>query len=280
MWIHLKVEDQNNNIVFQSGEWDNTGKIVDYNSDYEPHYDIINSEDQVQVYEGVFTDVNNQVTYTLLKAAQYVKDNRLPPIGFITTHPSYDSTKIVGDANDDTNFNRYGTYQGGTGTDSVTYIVPTAVSANYRVTAEVCYQSVKTQLVDHIRNIDHGDINRFVSMYDALPNLPFIMKRDILDVVSGVENENDLVNNFSLEQNYPNPFNPSTSIQYTIANRQFVTLKIFDVIGNELATLVNQYKLSGRYNVEFNASTLPSGVYFYRLQAGDFVQTRKMILLR
>ena len=106
----------------------------------------------------------------MLKAAQYVKDNRLPPIGFITTHPSYDSIKIVGNANDDTNFNRYGTYQGGTGADSVTYLIPVIPAKNYRVTVEVCYQSVKTQLVDHIRNIDNVDINRFVSMYDALPN--------------------------------------------------------------------------------------------------------------
>ena len=60
MWIHLKVEDQNNNIIFESGGWDNTGKIINYNSDYEPHYDLINTEDQVQVYEGVFTDVNNR----------------------------------------------------------------------------------------------------------------------------------------------------------------------------------------------------------------------------
>ena len=301
MWIHLKVEDQNNNIVFESGKWDNTGKIIDYNSDYEPHYDLIDTEDKVQVYEGVFTDVNNQVTYTLFKAAQFVKDNRLPPIGFITTHPSYDSIKIVGNANDDTNFNRYGTYQGGTGADSVTYLIPAAASKNYRVTVEVCYQSVKTQLVDHIKNIDHGDINRFVSMYDALPNIPFIMKREVLDIVSGVESDDNSISNFSLAQNYPNPFNPSTTIKYTIPHvftslssqaesreeLSQVQLKIYDVLGNEVATLVDEYRVAGIYEIDFDASSLSSGVYFYRiaihsdkLQSGSFFETKKMILLK
>ena len=239
MWIHLKVEQGIGNVVFESGQWDATGKIINYNSDYEPHYDLIDSEDQVQVYEGVFVNNEQQVTYTLLRAAEYIKDNRLPPVGFITTHPSYDSIKIVGNANDDNNFNRYGTYQGGTGGDSVTYLIPTLSNTEYRITAEVCYQTVKTQLVDHLRPINNGDINRFVNMYDALPNIPFIMKQEVLDIITtDVEEENSLVKEFSLEQNYPNPFNPSTKIKYTIPNviasetkqSQFVTLKVYDVV--------------------------------------------------
>ena len=284
MWIHLKVEQEIGNVVFESGQWDGMGKIINYNSDYEPHYDLIDSEDKVQVYEGVFTDVNNQVTYTLLKAAQYVKDNRLPPVGFITTHPSYDSIKIVGNANDDTNFNKYGTYQGGTGADSITYLIPVTAAENYRVTVEVCYQSIKTQLVDHIRNIDHGDINRFVSMYDALPNIPFIMKKEVLDFVTGVDNENNLVSNFSLEQSYPNPFNPTTTIKYSIPNSSIVTLKVYNVLGNEVAELVNEEKAAGNYDIDFNASSaaggLASGVYFYKIQAENFVETKKMLLLK
>ncbi|HEX9253802.1 MAG TPA: T9SS type A sorting domain-containing protein [Ignavibacteriaceae bacterium] len=280
IWIHLKVQDQNSNTIFESGGWDNTGKIINYNSDYEPHYDLITSEDQVQVYEGVFTDVNNQVTHTLLKAAQYVKDNRLPPIGFTTTHPSYDSIKIVGNANDDTNFNRYGTYQGGTGGDSVTYLVPALADNNYNITVEVCYQSVKTQLIDHIRNIDLVDINRFVSMYDALPNFPFIMKREVLDIVSGVDDESNLVNSFSLEQNYPNPFNPSTIIKYRVPSISHVSLKVYDVLGNEVATLVNEEKPAGSYELNFDAPQLSSGIYFYKLQSESFVETKKMLLLK
>jgi hypothetical protein len=82
-----------------------------------------------------------------------------------------------------------------------------------------------------------------------------------------------------LQQNYPNPFNPSTSIQYAISSTQFVTLKVYDLLGREVATLVNEEKPAGSYNVEFRMQNLElsSGIYFYKLQAGDFVETKKMI---
>jgi hypothetical protein len=94
------------------------------------------------------------------------------------------------------------------------------------------------------------------------------------------ENFNIIPENFSLSQNYPNPFNPSTSIQYAISSTQFVTLKVYDVLGNEVATLVNEHKPAGMYNVQFTMNNLASGIYFYRLTAGQFVQTKKMILIK
>ncbi len=107
---------------------------------------------------------------------------------------------------------------------------------------------------------------------------------------TAVDNSNLLPSEFSLEQNYPNPFNPTTTIKYQIAknklqinsNDQFqnVTLKIYDILGNEVATLVNENQAPGVYEVNFNAAAFSSGVYFYSIQAGDFVQTKKMILLR
>ena len=99
-------------------------------------------------------------------------------------------------------------------------------------------------------------------------------------VTSVDENESGVVNNFSLEQNYPNPFNPSTKIQYAISNKQFVQLKVYDVLGNEVATLVNEFKPAGSYEVNFNAAKLSSGVYLYKLNAGSFIETKKMILLK
>lgn len=85
---------------------------------------------------------------------------------------------------------------------------------------------------------------------------------------------------FELKQNYPNPFNPSTSISYAIVERQFVSLKVFDILGREVTSLINEEKPAGQYNVRFNAANIPSGVYFYKLQAGSNVQTKKMILLK
>jgi Secretion system C-terminal sorting domain len=85
---------------------------------------------------------------------------------------------------------------------------------------------------------------------------------------------------FELTQNYPNPFNPSTTISYELPVSSFVTIKVFNVLGNEVSTLVNEQKPAGRYNIEFNASEFPSGVYFYKLQSNSISETRKMILLR
>jgi hypothetical protein len=85
---------------------------------------------------------------------------------------------------------------------------------------------------------------------------------------------------FRLYQNYPNPFNPSTKISWQLPVGSRASLKVYDVLGKEVATLVNEYRQAGKYETKFNAETLPSGVYFYRLQAGSFVQTRKMILLK
>ena len=86
--------------------------------------------------------------------------------------------------------------------------------------------------------------------------------------------------NFDLKQNYPNPFNPATTIQYSIPERSNVTLKVYDVLGNEVATLVNEEISAGIHKVDFNASKLSSGVYLYKLQADSFVETRKMLLMK
>jgi hypothetical protein len=99
-----------------------------------------------------------------------------------------------------------------------------------------------------------------------------------------IEVEEPIKLNYKLEQNYPNPFNPTTSIQYAISSRQFVQLRVYDVLGNEIATLANEEKSAGTYEVEFNPLSIShltsSGVYFYQLKAGDFVSTKKMLFLK
>ncbi|MCW8812430.1 MAG: T9SS type A sorting domain-containing protein, partial [Chlorobium sp.] len=119
--------------------------------------------------------------------------------------------------------------------------------------------------------------------------------RAILKTTNGgvtfIEDEN---NNFSqpvdylLEQNYPNPFNPSTKIKYTVPiviasvakQSQLINLKVYDILGREVAVLVNEQKPAGTYEVEFDGKGLPSGIYFYQLRAGNFVETKKMVLMK
>jgi hypothetical protein len=91
---------------------------------------------------------------------------------------------------------------------------------------------------------------------------------------------NSQITKYSISQNYPNPFNPSTTINYSIPKSSCVKLRVYDILGNLIAVLVNEEKSKGNYSIEFNASTLTSGVYFYTLQSGDFSKTKKLILLK
>ena len=99
--------------------------------------------------------------------------------------------------------------------------------------------------------------------------------------VTGVtRNNNSIPQEYLLEQNYPNPFNPSTKIRYSIPSNEFVTLKIYNILGSEVATLVNQKQASGSYEVSFNATDLTSGIYFYQISTSNFTQVNKMMLVK
>lgn len=102
----------------------------------------------------------------------------------------------------------------------------------------------------------------------------------ILDPITNASVENERLNSYKLFQNYPNPFNPTTKIRYETIERSFVTFKIYDVLGKEVAILVNEEKPAGDYEVEFDGKHLPSGIYIYQLNAKNYVQTRKMVLVK
>ncbi len=106
-------------------------------------------------------------------------------------------------------------------------------------------------------------------------------KNDDFDGITAVEYEESLPGYYSLLQNYPNPFNPSTTIEFNLPIEGNVTLKVFNVLGQEVRTLLNnEYKLLGKHNIELNAKDLSSGLYLYRLKVNDFTQVRKMVLLK
>ena len=110
--------------------------------------------------------------------------------------------------------------------------------------------------------------------YDWMPSVP---------VITGVKSDNfesQIPDSYRLYQNYPNPFNPSTTIRYSVPQSSHVKIVLYDILGKEVATLVNEAKNAGNYKVMFNASSLASGVYFYRIESGNFVQVKKMMLLK
>ena len=122
-------------------------------------------------------------------------------------------------------------------------------------------------------------ITGYLSLSDNVSRI-FLLKTNSEGLLTSINIENTFPNSFVLSQNYPNPFNPSTRIswQYPVGGLQ--TLKIYDVLGNEIATLVNEWRETGRYSVEYKADNLPSGVYVYQLKVNDFISSKKMILIK
>ena len=108
-----------------------------------------------------------------------------------------------------------------------------------------------------------------------------VWKRSLSELITSVDyNSIQFPLDFKLSQNYPNPFNPRTTIKYSVPKISQVQIKVFDVLGNEIETLVNEEKPVNTYEITWNAANLPSGVYFYQLKAGDFIETKKMVLIK
>jgi len=118
------------------------------------------------------------------------------------------------------------------------------------------------------------------AVVDASSNKSALQIQSKVTSPTGVEESPLVVDEFILEQNYPNPFNPSTMISFTILADQLVTLKVFNALGEEVKTLVNSNLAKGTHNINFNADGLSSGFYLYRLESGNQVQVRKMMLLK
>jgi len=150
-----------------------------------------------------------------------------------------------------------------------------------------CVYTNSTLLTGSIEGLPLGDLNWFpakkaIWLQHQTEIMNHILSENTSQInITGIKQvNNNIPGSFSLSQNYPNPFNPSTEIQYSIPKSGLVTLKVYNLLGQEIVTLVNQKQQAGSYTVNFDASKLASGVYLYRIQAGDFSLTKKMTLLK
>jgi len=142
------------------------------------------------------------------------------------------------------------------------------------------FDEIDEEDLDYEEEIDDLDEDEDLDIISAASSGKLVWWENQTAVGVLDDNYDQVPQQFKLVQNYPNPFNPSTTISYSIAHNGFVSLKIYDVLGNEIVTLVNEEKQAGNYVVEFDANGLTSGIYFYELQSGDFIGTKKMILLK
>lgn len=182
-FITFVVLDADNDTVFKSGLLRSDLEVEGHNAVYEPHHDVVRDEDQVQIYEMVMGDVNGNVTTVLERAKTPLKDNRLAPLGFTTSHPSYDTTLIAGVPTTDLDFNRGALGDEGSGTDVVRYHVAlNGTTSSLRAYARVYYQPVPPGWNAEMFNYSGADIDAFRSMYAASDGTPVLVATDSLSL--------------------------------------------------------------------------------------------------
>jgi hypothetical protein len=123
-------------------------------------------------------------------------------------------------------------------------------------------------------------INDSILIHNNSKNIPILIITAFTEIIVDVKNVKNIPVGYSLSQNFPNPFNPTTAISYQLSANSHVKIKVYDLFGREVATLVNENKPAGNYSVKFDGNRLVSGIYFYRMEAGSFSQTKKLLLLK
>ena len=272
LWLYVQVQDGNGTPLFTSGEWDSlTGEIVHLDSTYEPHYQVITSPEQVQIYQAVMKDVDGQVNYTLLRGAGYIKDNRIPPEGFTTTGAHYDTTTIIGAAAADPNFNRSGSTEG-TGTDTVVYKIGGLNSAgSYHAEVQLLYQTLEPRFVEDLFQYNTPEVQAFQNYYQNADKSPFqIASKEVqIGGTSIAAPPAQTPNTHLLVSTYPNPFNPRITVRIETRQSGQLSVEIYDLLGKRIAVLHRGYVAAGNHRLVWDANSsrgaVASGEYLLRV---------------
>lgn len=253
IFVEFVLRDANGDTLFQSGVLGSNYEVKGQDPGYEPHHNLINDPGQAQIYEFIMADVNGNVTTTLERAATHLKDNRLVPQGFLSTHPNYpDTTEIAGSAETDPDFNRNGSTEG-TGSDIVHYHIPLAgYSGNLQVSARVWYQTVRPGWLDETFSHNSPDIDQFRRWYNASDKsvvlVGELLTQDVLIGTSTPSEPSLLV--------YPNPTTDGWVKMMLPRDVQGATISVYTLEGkrvtgpmhvDEATTRLRMPEVSGTY---------------------------------
>ncbi|HQV33708.1 MAG TPA: multiheme c-type cytochrome, partial [Calditrichia bacterium] len=237
-WLRVEVlESVSGNSLFLSGAWDPaTGEIDGLDSLYEPHYDVIRDAGQVQIYEGVIGDVNGEPTHGLLRAVSYLKDNRLPPAGYVDAGIYADSTGIRGLATNDPNFNRENGVEG-SGSDAISFkIGGLSPGLTYRLKAALVFQPVMPNAVAYLNRFSSPEITRFNTFWDQADKSPQVI--DSLSAMvsaTGLSPETGVVpESGMLVSAYPNPFNPEVTFAINLPANGTISGAVYSLLGQKV----------------------------------------------
>ncbi len=270
-FVQFVVKKLNGDTLFASGLFNNQGYINGENATYEPHYQIIKNPDQVQIYQIVMGDVNNNPTTVLERGALSLKDNRIPPFGFTTTHSVYDTTLIVGNALSDVDFNKNGSTEG-SGADVIHYHIPMNGNLeNISVSVKVYFQAVPPTWLNEMRGFSSTFIDAFLDMYDNNDNTPFLVRElnlnNVVNPLSSSQVKND---DWKI---FPNPVRTNSKVQIQ-ANHAIQTIKIFDATGK----LVYSEKLKSYTKTHEIIAPLNKGLYLMSVETEKSKLVKKVLV--
>ncbi len=278
IWLHLRAWGEGGELVFESGALDAQGQIVGLDEGYEPHHDWLLEEGDVAVYEAIMGDAQGQVTQSLHSGAVYLKDNRIPPAGFLASHADYEHTAIFGQALQDPDFNRDEFGAEGGGRDRLHVQLP---GVTQRVEARLLYRSLTPALVSHLEGFEAESIQAFLDYYDAQGNDPVEMRRAEWQRTSIGEKEWH-PSGLRLEALRPNPFNSRLVFRLQLPAAGPVSVRLFNLQG-QLARVLHEGPLpAGRHELllQDGEAELASGVYMLQALAGGEQVSRRVTLLR
>jgi hypothetical protein len=269
-FVEFVVTDQNGNQVFASGQMDQNYNLVAENNNFERHWNVINSQDKVQIYEMVPGDVNGMFTTVLERAYQCLKDNRLAPRGFSKTHAVYDTTRIVGEAFTDADFNALPGVQN-SGTDIVHFHVPiTGFNGTLKAVAKVRYQTLPQKWVNDMFTYNTDPILTFRNMYNAASKEPIVVGCDSVLNVNAITGIDRIA--VSKIQVSPNPVRGGNLRLSVPPDVRISGVEILDSDGRKVATY-GSYTGTG-----LDVGGLSKGLYLVRINSDRGQVLRKVIV--
>lgn len=204
-----------------------------------------------------------------------------PPINVTKTNLGGGQIKITWNLNQEGDVVGYHIYYGGFNGYSFTHVIDAGNNSSYTLTGLSLSDTIGVTAYDKSFSVANENNSTIVNDNMTNGNESWYAYAVDTAATTGVSvHDNEIPNIYTLQQNYPNPFNPSTNISFTLPYQSHVSLKVYDILGKEVATLVNEVKAAGSYTKQWNASQFASGVYFYRLTAGSFYETKKLLLLK
>lgn len=272
VYIELFAVNSMDDTIFHSGQMDNNFDLVGEDTDFEPHYDMINSNQQVQIYEMVMGNVDLVPTTVLERAYVHLKDNRLPPSGFTTSHYSYDTVQIVGAALNDLNFNKESDVEG-SGRDVVQYQIPVSeTSGAISVTAIVNYQTVTNKWLENMFTYSSDDIDAFKDYYNAADKNPVKVGEVYLTSTS---TGNDIIQTNKLVNLYPNP---ASDFIYILNDNKVTEIRFYTLQGELVKTSIHNENVNSKSLIRTNVPQI-SGLYMVQVISEEGIRYSEKIIV-